>query len=891
MGSRVPLPLALVLAWVAVWEPLAPASRRTTWRDQWRADLWHYWTWLSRHEPSRPRAALALFARASACVPHAIALRLTEWSLFMLMSDVRFAWRMLVRRPAFTTVAVLILGLGIGANATIFSWVESVLLRPLPGVAGQDRLVALRGTMPDRTNLSFSYPNFTDLRNARPDGLEDVIAFRAAAMNLRAGGEPIRVWGELVTPNFFDVLGVPIANGRGFLPSDAAAPGREPVAVLSDGCWRRVFGADPSAIGRAITLNGRAFTVVGVAPEGFRGSVAALSLDVFVPITMQQAVMEGDRLAQRGSAFLQVFGRLAPGATIAQAQASASVVAARLAEAYPESNRDRGILAVPLWRDGASGILLPIMATLMGVVGVVLLIACANLAGLMLARATGRQREVAVRLAVGASRGRLVRQFLVESLLLAAAGGVAGVVLSYWTSGLLNAFIPRTPFPVNLDAGVSGTVLAFSVAVTLVTALAFGLLPAVRASRPDVGTALKDAAASVTPNAGRGRLRQALVVSQVALSLVLLVCAALFLRSLERAHAIDPGYTLRDGLLASIDLLPNGYDAARGAAFYRELLRRLDAVPGVEAATVAAAVPLELGPSGSDMSVDVDGYQPRPGEAVQAYYNRVAPRYFETMGVPIVRGRALDERDVEGAALAVVVNETMARRYWGARDPIGGRIEFGSGPAVVVGIAKNGKYGQLNEAPRSYMYLSIYQYFRPDVILHVRTAGNPAAVLPAVRVELERLDPNLPMFDVRTVEEHRRMSVFMPRMAGLLLGLFGLLALLLALVGLYSVISYSVGQRTHEIGVRVALGASRGEITRMVLRQGIRVTALGLVIGLALAAGAAQVLAGQLMGLPPLDPLSFVVMTALLGAVATAAAAIPARRAARLDPLRALRHD
>jgi putative ABC transport system permease protein len=809
----------------------------------------------------------------------------------MLPHDLKFAWRELVHRPAFTAVAILILGLGIGANATIFSWVETVLLKPLPGVAEADRLVSLRGTSKSRSDLSFSYLNFVDLQSAKPDGLDGLIAFRGAAMSLRVAYEPMRVWGELVTPNFFDVLGVPMAMGRGFGTADGSAPGKEPVAVLSYNCWTRVMGSESGVLGRTITLNGRAFTVIGIAAEGFRGSVAGMALDVFVPITMYKEMMGSDRLPQRGSSFLQVFGRLAPGASIARAQASASVVASRLSKEYPQNNEGRGTIVIPLWKDGASGLLLPVMATLMAVVGVVLLIACANLAGLLLARAAGRQREVAVRLAIGASRGRLVRQFLVESVLLAVGGGAAGVLLAYWSAGMLSAFVPPTPIPVMFAARVSPTVLAFSVVVTFFTAIGFGLIPALRASRPDVAGTLKEGAGSVTAGAARGRLRQALVVSQVALSMLLLVCAALFVRSLSRAQLLDPGFAMRDGLLASIDVLPNGYDAPRGIIFFRQLVQRLSTVPQIQSVTIASTMPLNIGGGGSDMTVRVDGYQAREGEEVQAYYNRIAPRYFETMGIAIVRGRAIDDRDVEGQPLAVVVNETMAKRYWDGRDPIGSTVHFGSGPATVVGIARDGKYGTLNESPRNYMYVPVYQYFRSDMILQVRTAGSAAAVLPAVQTELRRLDPNLPLFDVRTMEEHLQLSMFIPKMASTLLGLFGVLALLLAVVGLYSVVAYNVAQRTHEIGVRMALGAGRGEIVRMVLRQGMMLTGIGLVIGLGLALGAAQVLRGQLMGLAAADPVSFGVTTAALLSVALAASVVPARRAASLDPVRAMRRD
>ena len=804
----------------------------------------------------------------------------------MLSHDLKFACRTLAARPSFAIVAVLILALGIGANATIFSWLETVVLRPIPGV-DTSTLVALHGTSSSRDDLSLSYPNFLDFRAARPDGLEDLMAFRGVAMNLRGDTEPIRVWGQMVTPNFFDVLRVRPILGRGFVEAEGASIDKEGVVVLAYSAWQRYFAGDPGIIGRSIVLNARPFSVIGVAPEGFHGTMGGLSLDVYVPLTMQRAFMSGDRLRQRGTSFLQVYGRLTPGATIERAQASLAVVAARLAKDHHE-NEGRGIFLEPVWRDGAAGLLLPIMATMMAVVGVVLLIACANLAGLMLARAAGRQREVAVRLAVGASRARVVRQFLVESVLLAALGGAAGLVVATWTSGLLMMLVPRTPFPVAFDAAVGPRVVVFSIAATLVAAIAFGLLPALRASRPDVAYALKDAAASVSGGAARARIRNSLVVAQVALSLLLLVCAALFVRGLAHASRVDPGFTIRYGIIAAVDLLPNGYDEQRGAAFYRELLARVETLPGVESASVAYSMPLDLS-AGSDMGVDIDGYQPAPGEEVGAAYNRIGPKYFETMGIQIVAGRPIDEKDVAGRQLSVVVNETMARKYWPNGDAIGRVIRFGSGPAVVVGIARDGKYRQPNEQPRSFLYVPLAQYFRHDALLLVRTAGDPATVIPALHAKVRALDPNLPLFDVRTVAEHLKISVFIPRIASIVLALFGGLALVLAVVGLYSVIAFSVAQRTREIGVRVALGASRQSIVRLILRQGLKLTAIGLAIGAALAAAAAFALRSQLMGVAPTDPLSFVGTAVLLAAVALVACALPALRAARLDPVSALR--
>ena len=881
--------LRCALAWIWCLQPLVPASRRGTWLAQWRADLWHYAQWLaSNATESRASGPRRILGRALGALPHALALRLDDWSLRMLSHDLKFAWRMMVRRPAFTLVAVLILGLGIGANATIFSWVERVLLQPVPGVDAS-ALIALHGKTTSRDDLSFSYPNFTDLRAAKPDGIEDLVAFRGVAMNLRGDGEPRRVWGQLVTANFFDLLRARPHLGRGFIDSDTAAIDSAPVAILSHDSWTRLFNADPGIIGRTITLNARPFTVVGVAPEGFRGTMVGLGLDVFVPITMQQAFMSGDRLRNRGSSFLQVYGRLAPGATVERAQAALDVIAARQATEHAV-NEGRGIVTEPLWRDGAAGLLLPVMATLMAVVGVVLLIACANLAGLLLARAAGRQREVAVRLAVGASRGRLVQQFLIESALLAIGGGIAGVALATWTSGLLMALMPPTPYPIAFETGVNLRVLGFAAVTTAVTALAFGLLPALRASRPDVSSALKDAAAAAGGGAARARLRNSLVVAQVALTLLLLVCAALFVRGLTHARAVDPGFTLRNGVIAAVDLLPNGYDAAKGTAFLAQLVDGVSVIPGVDAATVATAMPLDIG-SGSDMAVDIDGYQSAPNEEVQAYYNRVGPRYFETMGIHIVRGRPLDERDGAGRQLAVVINETMARKYWKGQDPIGRTLRYGSGPATVVGVAADGKYGRLNEEPRNYLYVSLAQNFRHDGLLIVRTSGEPDAVMPLVHAEVRRLDANLPLFDVRAVSEHMQLSVFIPRLASLILGVFGGLALLLAIVGLYSVVAFGVAQRTREIGVRLALGATRSDILSLVVRQGMKLALYGLVIGALLAGAAAQAIRSQLMGVTPVDPLSFGGTAGLLFLVALAACVIPARRAARLDPVRALRND
>lgn len=866
--------------------PLVPATRRRLWSEQWRAELWHYAQWLHRDRASWP--LLRLLARASGAAPHAVQLRLCDWSPRMILHDLKAAWRMFIHRPAFTGIAVVILAVGIGANTTIFSWMQSVLFSPLGGVERQDRIVAVRTATAEREGLSVSYPNFQDLRAAKADGVADVMAFRPTSMSLRAEGDAVRAFGALVSANYFEFLGVQPALGRAFRADEGTVPDRDAVIVISHDFWHRVFAGDPSVVGRAVTLNGRAFTVIGVAPPAFHGPIAAVALDAYVPVTMQRAVLPGDRLPPRSGGWLDVYARLADGASLEQARTSIALVGRRLAEQFPDANGGRELRVIPLWRSGTGSVLLPVFATLMGMVIVVLLIASANVAGLLLAHGTSRQREIAVRFAVGASRWQVVRQMLVETLALSTAGCLLGLVIARWTSGLLELFTPPTPFPLRLNAQLDGAGVAFAMIVGATAAIVAGVMPALRTSRIETGAALK-AASIVTPARGSA-LRRGLVIAQIGLSVVLLVCASLFTRSLLRSDATDPGFTLRRGLLAAIDLQTAGYDAARGALFIDRLIERVDAVPGVTGATVARTMPLDVGGS-SDMIVAIEGYALRPGEEVMAYYNQVGPRYFETMGIPIVRGRGITSRDTAGQPQVAVVNETMARRYWPGRDPIGATVRFGSGPVTIVGVARDGKYSRLSEAPRNYLYLPALQNYRPDLLLHIATDADPAVVLPAVRGVLRELDPDLALFDVRTLEQHMRISTFLARMAASMLGVFGALGLLLAAVGLYGVIAFNAAQRTREIGLRVALGAAQRDVAWLVMRQGLILGVIGLASGLALALAASRVLAGQLLGVSPVDPVSFAGASVLLLAIAALASAVPARRAARLDPVVALRRE
>jgi putative ABC transport system permease protein len=881
---------------------LAPPSRRRDWRRQWRADIWHEWRWVTREQrtqrPQSPQREIglgkraALVRRTAGALRHAFWLRVHVRSLEMITHDLRYGWRMMLRQPGFTAAAVLTLGLGIGANVTIYSWFENMVRRPLHGVADPERLVALNGTTRMRDDLSLSYPDFVDYRQRRPASVEDLIAFTLVPMNLRTGGDPVRVFGQLVTGNYFDVLGARPVLGRGFLPEEDRTPNTHPVVVFSHNFWHRQFAGDPAVIGRTVTLNGRAFTVIGVGPPGFRGSEPFLSLDVWVPVMMQPAITSGgDRLAMRGNSWLSVLVKLKPGVGIARAQADLDVIARDLVTAYPV-DLGRGVRLYELWRAPGTGGGTPatVMGIQLGVVGIVLLIACANVANLLLARAASRQRETAVRLTLGASRSRLVQQLLTESTLLACAGGMAGIAMAFWTTGLVQWFVPPAPLPIELDSSIGVPVLAFAIALTVISVLFFGLVPALQSSSSSIVAALKEAAGALTASPRRSRMRQVLVVAQVALSLVLLVSAGLFLRTLQNAQSMDPGFSTRSGVMASIDLVPAGYDAARGRVFFRDVLSRVRELPAVDAATLTQRMPLGFGGT-SSFTIHVDGYTPAPNEEEFAYYNRVGSDYFRTMGIGLVEGREFTDRDTADTADVAIVNETLVRRYFGGRVPVGGRIRIGDRTVHVVGVARDGKYSQITEVPRAFVYVPVQQWYRADTVLTVKTSHDPAAVVPALHQVVRSLDANVPLFDIRTVAQQLEVAVFVQRMIASLLGVFGGLALLLATVGLYGVVAGIVAQRTPEIGMRVALGATRGDIVSLILRQGLGMTALGVAIGLGGALAVTRLFKSLLLGVSTTDVVTFGATTALLVIVTVVATYLPARRAASVDPLAALRYE
>ncbi|MGH9350031.1 MAG: ABC transporter permease [Vicinamibacterales bacterium] len=804
--------------------------------------------------------------------------------------DLRYSVRMVLKNPGVTAAAVLSLALGIGANATIFTWVKSVLLNPLPAVPEPGRLLVLAPSARDGSERSLSYPNFRDIRDRARTF--DLIGQDDTLLSISDGTRADRAFGMLVSGNYFDVVGVKPILGRTFLPSEDTTPSGAPVLVLSHAFWQRRFAGASAVVGQTLKANNRPYTVIGVMPEGFLGTALGLAADAWVPM-MQQPELQaiGNRLELRGHSWMQAMARLRPGASVARARAELETIRASLEQEHPTNDGWR-LALVPTTESpwGAPSELAPVLLVLAGVAGVLLLIACANVANLMLSKAANRRREIAVRLSLGATRLRIVRQLLAESVLLAALGGAAGMAVAYWSAGLLMLFVPPIDAPIDLGLRVDGRVLLFTFAVAVTTGVLFGLAPALHASNPHVTPVLREESGRASQGAARSRLRNALVVAQVALCLILLVGAGLFLQSLRRAQRLDPGFDADNVVLAAFDLFPAGYDRARGVAFQQRVVEQVRALPGVEHASLAARVPLAF--SGrSSTGVNIEGYEPRKDEEVVVSYNEVTAGYFETMQIPVVRGRSFGERDTAAAPPVLVINETMARRYWGTQDPVGRYVRIGKDRTEVVGVVKDGKYRSFMERPTPYMYFPLPQSYRSASMLHVRTSGTTDAMFSAIRVALRELDPDLPLFQAMTMRQSLEQAVFAQRIGATLLSIFGALALTLAAVGLYSVMSYAVTQRTHEMGIRLALGASPLELRKMVVRSGMGVAAIGLAIGAAGAAGVSQLLTSLLNGVSPTDPLTFGAVIAILALVAFAAAFIPARRASSVDPIVALRYE
>jgi len=777
--------------------------------------------------------------------------------------------------------------LAIGANATIFTWIKAVLLAPLPGIEQPEKLVEIWGATHNNSALSTSYLDYRD-RNTVLSGL---IAHQVLPLNLGHGEKPERVWAGIVSGNYFDVLGVKALIGRTFLPEEDRTPNTHPVAVIGYGLWQQRFGGDPNVLGRKITLNEHDFTIIGVTPKDFGSPFAGLALDVWTPVMMKDYVARPHfSLRDRGSRWLMVMGRLKTGATLPQAQANIAGIASHLQQEYPQTNEQLGVAVYSVTQSPFSlkADIRPALAILMAAVAVVLLIACANVANLLLARAASRRKEIAVRLALGGSRWRLVRQMLTEGFVLALLGAALGLAVAFWTARSLAAFLPPYANRASFDTRPDAVVFAFTLVLTVITTLLFGLAPTLEASKQDLVAGLKDNA----PVVGRGRrkasLLHALVVTQVALSMVALISAGLFVRSLREAYKADPGFDPHNVLLASFDPFLSGYNETRGREFYRRLVERVRTTPGVQSATLARRLPLTDGGIAFG-NVVIDGYAPAKGEDMRLNYETVGPQYFQTMRIPLLHGRDFDERDQESTPGVVIIDETMAQRYWPRGDALGKRLKLTKDWLEIVGIAKDVKLRSLKEAPQPFLYLPLLQDYRSNMILVARTAVEPEKMFHAIQTEVAALDPEMPMFDAKSLEDHIGVSLFLQRMAATLLSIFGLLALSLAALGLYGVMAYVVSQRTGEMGIRVAVGATQGDVLKLVLGQGLALCVIGMIGGLIIASLVTRYSVHLLYGVSPTDPVTFTLIALLLLAVTLLACYFPARRATKIDPMIALR--
>ena len=810
-----------------------------------------------------------------------------------LISDFRYSLRSLLKNPGLTVAAVLSLGLGIGANTTIFTWVQAVLFRPIPVAADPSaiRIAAMENR--EGQSRSWSYPNYQDFRDRAT--LIDVVAQDDQTLSIAVHDSAERTWGALVSGNYFQVMGLRAAAGRLFTPQDDVTPGGHPVAVISHAYWLRRFSGDPAIVGKSATINNVPMTIVGVTPEGFIGSFLGVSSSAWVPMSMQREMMGGDRMQQRGNGWMQSIVRLKPGVSQEQAQAEAASIMAQLSQEHPEINEGRRLRIVQTWEApfGAATVLTPVLAVLSILVALVLVIACANVANLLLSKAVSRRREVAVRLSLGASRMRLVRQLLTESLLLALVAGTAGVMMAYWTMDLIMAFVPPVDMPIDLGLRMDSVTLLFAVGVSVATGVIFGLAPALQASSPQTINALKEEGRSGSGGRTTGRLRSALVVAQVAVCLVLLVGATLFLRSFMAAQTLSPGFEADRLVTASMDMFPSGYTGERNRDFQRRAIEAVEALPGVESAAFGSRIPLGFGGNNST-SVAVDGYVPRENEEIVINYSTIGPGYFQTLGTPIRAGREYNVTDTLESPRTVVINDAMARRYWPQGNALGSRVRFGPNAAEVIGIVADSKYASINERPLPQLFLPMSRNEVSTLRLFARATGNPGPLVAEIRNAIRALDPSLPVYDARTVSEHMQVAVFSQRMAANLLGAMGVLALLLAAIGLYGVMAYAVSQRMQEMGIRLALGASPASLLNMIVSQGMKLTTIGLVIGLALALaafGSIGAVRTLLPGISPMDPITFVAVPIGLALIALLATWIPGRRAGKVDPLVALRVD
>jgi macrolide transport system ATP-binding/permease protein len=810
------------------------------------------------------------------------------------LQDLRYGFRMLRRNPGFSILAVLCLALGIGANATVFSWLEGVLFRPYPAVVHQERLVALTGTSRGESGpTALSWPDFLDVQRSCTL-FDSFFVTKITGSTLSIGDRAERAVGSIVSANYFDALGVRPIWGRGFQSGEDSGRSAHAVVVISYQLWQGRFHGDPQIVGQTQRLNGVSHTIIGVAPEGFYGTFVGWAMQFWVPASMEEIFESGRyKLEDRSARWIESYGRLKPGVTREQAQEEVSAVAKRLESAYPATNRGRGFELWPLWQTpfNNAGTLLPTLEIMLAVVVFVLLIACANVGNLLLVRSFGRRQEMTVRLAIGAGRRRLLRQLLTEGMILGAAGAAGGLLVAHWCRHALVLLFPaRGGVTMYLPGEIDWRVLALSAGVCLVATLLFALVPAIQASKIDLAGALKSEAAGVVGSCGRAWVRASLVLVQVSLSFVLLVGAGLLMQSLDRIRTVSPGFATNGVLNTAVDLVSAGYDEQRAKTFDDELIDRVKALPAVTSAALARRTPLGYGMY-SSTPIAVDGYEPPPDEQPAVEYNEVGPGYFATMGIPLVSGREFTREDDQKAALVAVVNETMVARYWRGANPIGKRLQVKGQWARVVGVAKDSKYGNVRELPEPFFYVPLRQNFSIAAALNIRTRISAEAMAVVLARELHALDPQLAAYEVISMQEQLDRATSPQLVAVTLVAILGGLALVLAAVGLYGVMSYAVSESTRELGLRMALGADAAKLMRLVLSRGIVLTTGGIFLGGVVALALTRLLGNLLYKVDPRDPLAFGSAFVVMAVTAMLACFVPAVRAARTDPIRALRNE